>query len=62
MSYDSPAVYTGHSYCHTPCQVMVQGVHDTYDTYRTRPWADRERDNTLVVIGRWGGAWGLGAS
>jgi len=33
-------------------QVMVQGVHDTYDTYHTRPWGDRERDNTLVVIGR----------
>ena len=33
---------------------MVQGVHDTYDTYHTRPWGDRERDNTLVVIGRWG--------
>jgi G3E family GTPase len=33
-------------------QVMVQGVHDTYDTYRTRAWADRTRGSSLVVIGR----------
>jgi len=33
-------------------QVMVQGVHDTYDTYRTRTWGDRQRSNTLVLIGR----------
>ena len=33
-------------------QVMVQGVADTYDTYRTRAWEDKPRVNTLVVIGR----------
>jgi len=33
-------------------QVMIQGVADTYDTYRTRPWEDKLRVNTLVVIGR----------
>ena len=32
---------------------MIQGVADTYDTYRTRPWEDKLRVNTLVVIGRW---------
>jgi len=34
-------------------QVMVQGVHHTYDTYLTRPWGDSAaRGSTLVVIGR----------
>ena len=34
-------------------QVMVQGVHDTYDTYETREWTDGlERKNTLVIIGK----------
>ena len=28
-------------------QLMVQGVHDTYDTYKTKLWADAERKNTL---------------
>jgi len=34
-------------------QVMVQGVADTYDTYRTRAWDDKPRVNTLVIIGRY---------
>lgn len=33
-------------------QVMVQGVHDTYDTYQTRQWGERERGSTLILIGR----------
>ena len=33
-------------------QVMVQGVHDTYDTYLTRAWGERERKSTFVIIGR----------
>ena len=34
-------------------QVMVQGVHDTYDTYETREWTDGlERKTTLVIIGK----------
>ena len=29
-------------------QLMVQGVHDTYDTYQTKLWdPDTERKNTL---------------
>ena len=36
----------------TLVQVMVQGVADTYDTYRTRAWDDKPRVNTLVIIGR----------
>ena len=28
-------------------QLMVQGVHDTYDTYKTKLWGDTERKNTL---------------
>jgi len=34
-------------------QLMVQGVHDTYDTYQTKLWdPDTERKNTLVIIGK----------
>ena len=30
-------------------QLMVQGVHDTYDTYNTKLWGDQERKNTLGI-------------
>jgi len=34
-------------------QLMVQGVHDTYDTYETKTWdMNVERKNTLVIIGK----------
>jgi len=34
-------------------QIMVQGVHDTYDTYETRDWeGGAEKKNTLVIIGK----------
>jgi len=34
-------------------QVMVQGVHDTYDTYETKLWeSGADRRNTLVIIGK----------
>jgi len=33
-------------------QVMVQGVHDTYDTYVTQAWGDSPRQSTLIIIGR----------
>jgi len=34
-------------------QLMVQGVHDTYDTYETREWEQgAARKNTLVIIGK----------
>ena len=34
-------------------QLMVQGVHDTYDTYQTKTLLDpANRNNTLVVIGK----------
>jgi len=33
-------------------RVMVQGVHDTYDTYLTTPWGSQDRSCTLVIIGR----------
>lgn len=37
----------------TQRQVIVQGVHDTYDTYPTTVWAaDTDRRSTLIIIGR----------
>jgi len=34
-------------------QIMVQGVHDTYDTYETKDWEESaERKNTIIIIGK----------
>ena len=34
-------------------KVILQGVHDTYDTYTTRPWGKGEEvETTVILIGR----------
>jgi len=33
-------------------KVILQGVHDTYDTYPTKLWGEETRETTIILIGR----------
>merc|ERR1711890_130017 len=33
-------------------KVILQGVHDTYDTYPTKLWGEETRETIVVLIGR----------
>jgi len=35
-----------------PEKVILQGVHDTYDTYPTKLWGEETRETIIVLIGR----------